>query len=174
MFSFTVVSLPILGMAYLFGGVQLSDLCYLILVLLMAAVQAATAAIVASSLFRSAIASFFTTYALLAALAFGPPICAGILDEMHMLPRIRLFPDLPVREQLYMPFTAFILMIEMIGRGSVSWSTAILSFWPSLLVAVLMIGVSMVNVHLLHADKGLAIAERRTRLRNLLKLLWDP
>ncbi|MCA9062648.1 MAG: hypothetical protein KDA96_06300, partial [Planctomycetaceae bacterium] len=64
--TFLVVTLPVLAIAYLLGGLQTSDVILLFLIALMAAIQAATAAILCSSLFNSAIVSFFATYGLLA------------------------------------------------------------------------------------------------------------
>ncbi|MCA9036330.1 MAG: ABC transporter permease [Planctomycetaceae bacterium] len=155
--QFMLITLPILGVAYLLGGITLKQTIGSVMILIMAAIQVASVAIFCSSLLRSGTTSFWAVYLTLAALALVPPCIAGILDELRLLPRIQIFPAyVPLREQLYIPFVAFLACIEMFQRDQGGLLDLMMIAWPPILVSTLMLVGSVFAVGRLHSEKGLA------------------
>ncbi len=102
MTTLLLITVPMLGVAFLLGGVELGDVLLILCLLLTAAIQVGAAAILCSSIFHSAVDAFWGTYALLAAMYFVP----GMIIEAAGVPNFALLQTLPADQWhfLCMPY----------------------------------------------------------------------
>lgn len=150
MLALLVISAPILAVTYVMGGVTRTDLTLLILILTTAAIQAASTAIFCSSLYATAMSAFWTSYALLAAMALMPPL----LTELDLLPDVRWIKSLPGDQQA-VPFTMFMLMIDRMWWSAPSLVDAALACSPVWVVAAAALVGSRVALARIGSGRGL-------------------
>jgi uncharacterized membrane protein len=72
MLALMLITLPMLSIAYLLGGLRLEAVFAALIGLFTAAVQVNSAAIMCSALFRTALEAFWATYLLFAIMGLGP------------------------------------------------------------------------------------------------------
>lgn len=134
MTTLLLITVPMLGVAFLLGGVELGDVLLMLCLLLTAAIQVGTAGILCSSIFHSAVDAFWATYALLAAMYFVP----GMIVEALGIPTFPLIRTVSV-EQWYFPCMPYLLAFQGLLYGNTSRSDAALSCLPSLVIAIVML-----------------------------------
>lgn len=137
MTNLLLITLPMLGVAFLLGGVQVGDVLVILLLLLTAAIQVATVGVFCSSIFNSALDAFWATYALLAFLFFVPIFFVAAVGE----PSFVLIQTLP-SNQWSVPFMAYLLAFDGITANTTTHADALISCTPSLLIAAMMLWIS--------------------------------
>ena len=106
--SLVIVSSPLFGLAYLFGGLSFSESLLGIGCLLYVVFQVTAVAVFCSALVETGIAAFWLTYAILLAMYFTLPI----LVEMDVLPRMG-GPNVREAEFLFFPFYQVVMLMEV-------------------------------------------------------------
>ncbi len=81
MLTFLLLSMPLLAVAYAYGGVTSARLWSSVYLMLLACLQVGAVAIFCSAFARSTSGAYMLTYALLAALYFGLPVMDEILGQ---------------------------------------------------------------------------------------------
>lgn len=114
MFSFLLLSLPLLAIAYAFGGVTADTVWSAILVAFIACLQVGACAIMWSAFCQSTASAYLLTYVMLAALYFGP-ICAYV--TLRGLRAMRWFRG--IEESLLGMCPPFVLGDSLQGNQSV-------------------------------------------------------
>lgn len=137
MLALMLITLPMLSIAYLLGGLRLEAVFAALIGLFTAAVQVNSAAIMCSALFRTALDAFWATYLLFAIMGLGPPL----LYELELLPNINWFPMVG-RDAVAMPFVLFLGMSVGAIEGFASIGYVLLSTVPPLAVALTMLVIS--------------------------------
>lgn len=137
MTTLLLITVPMLGVAFLLGGVELGDVLLILCLLLTTTIQVGAAAILCSSIFHSSVDAFWGTYALLAAMYFVP----GMIVEAVGVPAFPLLQTLPV-DQWYFPCMTYLLAFSGLLYGTTSRSDAAISCLPSLMIAVIMLMVA--------------------------------
>jgi len=137
MIALMLITLPMLSIAYMLGGLKLEAVFAALIGLFTAAVQVNSAAIMCSALFRTALEAFWATYLIFAVMGLGPPL----LFEMGLLPRVPWFPMVG-SDVLAVPFVLFLAAsVESVG-GVVGIWEVFLSCLPPLVVAAVMLVIS--------------------------------
>lgn len=137
MIALMLITLPMLSIAYMLGGLRLEAVFAALLGLFVAAVQVNSAAIMCSALFRTALEAFWATYLLFAIMGLGPPL----LFEMGLLPRVGWFPMVG-SDVFAVPFVLFLAAsVEAVG-GMSGIGEVFLSAIPPLIVAMAMLVIS--------------------------------
>lgn len=134
MTTLLLITVPMLGVAFLLGGVELGDVLLILGLLLTAAIQVGAAGILCSSVFHSAVDAFWATYALLAAMYFFP----GLIIEAAGVPAFPLLQTLPL-DQWSFPCMPYLLAFTGLLYGTTSRTDAALSCLPSLVIAFVML-----------------------------------
>lgn len=132
MLSFFLLSLPLAGVAYAYGGVDSTSVIKMLSELVLTLLQVGAAALLCSTWCRSTVGAFISTYFLLLFFYAGPPLCGALLRA--------LAPEFT--DQIDIDSFAFLLIppaaIEGVG------SSRKLGWWaiaPSILsIAVFLIG----------------------------------
>ena len=137
MIALMLITLPMLSIAYLLGGLRLETVFAALHGLFTAAVQVTSAAIMCSALFRTALEAFWATYLLFAIMALGPPI----LYEFNLLPTLNWFPVMG-NDVLAATFVLFLGMSVGAIEGFASVSDVLFSAIPPLTVASVMLVIS--------------------------------
>ena len=141
MMALMLITLPMLSIAYMLGGMKLQAVFAALLGLFTAAIQVNSAAIMCSALFRTALEAFWATYLIFAVMGLGPPL----LFEMGLLPRVAWFPMVG-SDVLAVPFVLFLAAsVESVG-GMVGIWEVFLSCLPPLVVGAAMLVVSRVAI----------------------------
>lgn len=89
MFTFLALSLPVMAIAYAFGGITTDDITSAAYLLLLACLQAGAVAIMASSYLRTTMKAFLVSYGIFGALYLGPVVVFVFLNAFGI---IRLRP----------------------------------------------------------------------------------
>ncbi len=137
MTTLLLITVPMLGVAFLLGGVELGDVLLILCLLLTAAIQVGATGILCSSILHSAVDAFWATYVLLAAMFFVP----GMIVESLGIPAFPLIQTLPV-EQWLNPCMPYLLAFNGLLYGTTSRFDAALSCLPSLMIATVMLVVA--------------------------------
>ena len=137
MTTLLLITVPMLGVAFLLGGVELGDVLLILCLLLTAAIQVGTAAILCSSIFHSAVDAFWATYVLLAAMYFVP----GMIIEAAGVPTFPLLQTLPA-DQWHFLCMPYVQAFRGLLYGTTSRTDAAVSCLPSLLIAAVMLTVA--------------------------------
>ena len=137
MMSLMLITLPMLSIAYMLGGLRLESVFAALLGLFTAAVQVNSAAIMCSALFRTALEAFWATYLLFAMMALGPIV----LNEMGLLPYVNWFPVFG-NDVISATFVLFLAMSVRAIEGYASISDVCFSAIPPLMVAAVMLVIS--------------------------------
>lgn len=85
MFTFLLLSLPLMAIAYSFGGISMDYLMSGIFLLFLTCLQVGSLALMVSSFFRTTVQSFIAAYALGFLFYIGFPILCLILDEFNVV-----------------------------------------------------------------------------------------
>lgn len=80
MLTFVMLSLPLMALAYAFGGIEAWDVVSAVLVVVLACLQVSACAIMASAYARSTAGAFLMTYVVLAVVYFVMPVVGEIVD----------------------------------------------------------------------------------------------
>lgn len=143
MTTLLLITVPMLGVAFLLRGVELGNVLMILFLLLTAAIQVAAVAILCSSIFHSALDAFWATYVLLAAMYFVP----GMIVETIGDPVFPLLPSLPLDQWRY-PCMPYLLAFTGLLHGITTHRDGVLSCLPSLLIAgIMLIAASRYVVH---------------------------
>ncbi|MBC7967619.1 MAG: ABC transporter permease subunit [Fuerstia sp.] len=137
MIALMLITLPMLSIAYMLGGLRLQAVFAALLGLFTAAVQVNSAAIMCSALFRTALEAFWATYLLFAIMALGPVI----LNEIGLIPSVNWFPRFG-NDAIAGTFVLFLGMSVGAIEGFASISDVCFSAIPPLTVAVVMLVIS--------------------------------
>jgi len=137
MIALMLITLPMLSIAYMLGGMKLQAVFAALLGLFTAAIQVNSAAIMCSVLFRTALEAFWATYLIFAVMGLGPPL----LYEMGLLPRVGWFPMVG-SDVLAVPFVLFLATSAESVGGMVGIWEVFLSCLPPLVVGAAMLVVS--------------------------------
>ena len=137
MIALMLITLPMLSIAYLLGGMKLQAVFAALLGLFTAAIQVNSAAIMCSALFRTALEAFWATYLIFAVMGLGPPL----LFEMGLLPRVSWFPMVG-NDILAVPFVLFLAASAESVGGMVGIWEVVLSCLPPLVVGAVMLVIS--------------------------------
>lgn len=137
MIALMLITLPMLSIAYMLGGMKLEAVFAALLGLFTAAIQVNSAAIMCSALFRTALEAFWATYLIFAFISLGPPL----LFEMGLLPRFSWFPMVG-SDALAVPFVLFLAASAESVGGMVGIWHVFLSCLPPLVVAAIMLVIS--------------------------------
>ena len=137
MFALMLITLPMLSIAYMLGGLRLEAVFAALLGLFTAAIQVNSAAIMCSALFRTALEAFWATYLLFAIMALGPLI----LNEIGIIPSVNWFPRFG-NDVISATFVLFLAMSVGAIEGFASISDVCLTAIPPLTVAVFMLVIS--------------------------------
>jgi ABC-type transport system involved in multi-copper enzyme maturation permease subunit len=137
MIALMLITLPMLSIAYMLGGLRLEAVFAALLGLFTAAVQVNSAAIMCSALFRTALEAFWATYLLFAIMALGPIV----LNEMGLLPNVNWFPVFG-NDAIAGMFVLFLGMSVGAIEGFASIRDVCFSAIPPLTVAAVMLVIS--------------------------------
>ena len=137
MMALMLITLPMLSIAYMLGGLRLESVFAALLGLFTAAVQVNSAAIMCSALFRTALEAFWATYLLFAIMGLGPLI----LNEMGVIPNLNWFPMFG-NDVISATFVLFLGMSVGAIEGFASISDVCFSAIPPLIVAAAMLVIS--------------------------------
>ncbi len=137
MTTLLLITLPMLGVAFLLGGVELGDVLMILLLLLTTAIQVATVAIFCSSILNSALDAFWATYVMLAAMFFVP----GMVVETVGIPSFPLIRTLPIEQWVYPCMPQLLAYDGLLYQGT-SHLDAAISCVPALFIALLMLILS--------------------------------
>lgn len=132
-----LITMPMLGICYVFGGVTPGIIVSALAIVLTASIQVASTAILCSTLFRTTLEAFWATYGILAFMAVVP----ALMDEYDLLPQIQLIGEVPHGEQGVL-FVVFLASVELVMRGQVEFRSLFLSTLPPLIVSGLMLAIS--------------------------------
>jgi ABC-type transport system involved in multi-copper enzyme maturation permease subunit len=141
MMALLLITLPMLSIAYMLGGLRLEAVFAALLGLLTAAVQVNSAAIMCSALFRTALEAFWATYFMFAIMGLGPPL----LYELDLLPDFNWFPMVG-NEAIAMPFVLFLGMSVGAIEGFANIGYVLFSAVPPFIVAAVMLVISRVAI----------------------------
>ena len=137
MIALMLITLPMLSIAYMLGGLRLEGVFAALLGLFTAAVQVNSAAIMCSALFRTALEAFWATYLLFAVMGLGPVV----LNEAGLLPNVNWFPMVG-NDAISATFVLFLAMSVGAIEGFASISDVCFSAIPPLMVAAVMLVIS--------------------------------
>ena len=137
MIALMLITLPMLSIAYMLGGMKLQAVFAALMGLFTAAIQVNSAAIMCSALFRTALEAFWATYLIFAVMGLGPPL----LYEMGLLPRVPWFPMVG-SDVLAVPFVLFLAASAESVGGMVGIWEVFLSCLPPLIFAAVMLVIS--------------------------------
>ena len=137
MTTLLLITLPMLGVAFLLGGVELGDVLMFLLLLLTTAIQVATVAISCSSILNSALDAFWATYVMLAAMYFVP----GMVVEAIGVPSFPLIRTLSDAQWVY-PCMPHLLAFDGLLYSTTSHTDVAISCLPALLIAIVMLIMS--------------------------------
>jgi len=137
MIALMLITLPMLSIAYLLGGLRLESVFAALLGLFTAAVQVNSTAIMCSALFRTAMEAFWATYLLFAIMGLGPVV----LNEIGLLPRINWFPMVG-SDAISATFVLFLGMSVGAIQGFASTWEVFFTSLPPLTVAAIMLVIS--------------------------------
>ncbi|MDG1894929.1 MAG: ABC transporter permease subunit [Fuerstiella sp.] len=129
--SLVIVSAPLFGIAYLFGGISFRDTSLGLMILLFTIFQITAVAVFCSAVLETGIAAFWATYLILAALYFTWPIFV----ESGFLPRPDFLPSLGDEEFLFFPGYQLVTLVE----DAQSWSEIATLIVPQLTVTLLFV-----------------------------------
>lgn len=151
MIALMLITLPMLSISYLLGGLRLESVFAALLGLFTAAVQVNSTAIMCSALFQTALEAFWATYILFAIMALGPLI----LYEMDLLPNVSWFPVMG-NDVMAATFVLFLGMSVGAIEGFASVSDVLMSAIPPLTVAVAMLVMSRFAISNFQQDAPLS------------------
>jgi ABC-type transport system involved in multi-copper enzyme maturation permease subunit len=134
MTTLLLITVPMLGVAFLLGGVELANVLMILCLLLTAAIQVASVAILCSSVLNSALDAFWATYVVLAGMYFIP----GILLDMIGVRPIVIVPTLDSAQLQYFCMS-YLLALGGLLRGTTSMTAAAISCLPPLSISVMML-----------------------------------
>ncbi len=137
MMALMLITLPMLSIAYMLGGLRLEAVFAALLGLFTAAVQVNSTAIMCSALFRTSLEAFWATYLLFAMMGLGPLI----LNEMGLLPNVNWFPVFG-NDAMAAMFVLFLGMSVGAIEGFASIRDVCFSAIPPLMVAAVMLVIS--------------------------------
>ena len=137
MIALMLITLPMLSIAYMLGGLRLEAVFAALLGLFTAAVQVNSTAIMCSALFRTALEAFWATYLLFAVMGLGPLI----LYEIGFMPKVNWFPVFG-NDAIAGMFVLFLGMSVGAIEGFASIRDVCFSAIPPLMVAVVMLVIS--------------------------------
>ena len=137
MIALMLITLPMLSIAYMLGGLRLEAVFAALLGLFTAAVQVNSAAIMCSALFRTALEAFWATYLLFAIMALGPLI----LNEIGVIPNVNWFPMFG-NDVIAATFVLFLGMSVGAIEGFANVRDVCFSAIPPLIVAAVMLVIS--------------------------------
>ncbi|MEZ6059311.1 MAG: ABC transporter permease subunit [Planctomycetaceae bacterium] len=132
MLSLIVVAAPLLGVAYLMGGVSFSMTAIGLLILVFIAIHITAIAVCCSALLESSLAAFWATYGVLLTLSFGWPVLIGRGP----------FSGLPDNELFLAAFYPLALLLDA-GRDA---GTVMLFTIPANIVTLIAIVVARVGL----------------------------
>jgi ABC-type transport system involved in multi-copper enzyme maturation permease subunit len=134
MTTLLLITVPMLGVAFLLGGVELGNVLMILCLLLTAAIQVAAVAILCSSILNSALDAFWATYIVLAGMYFVP----GIVLEMIGVPPIAIVQTLDSAQLQYFCMS-YLLALGGLLRGTTTLTAAAISSLPPLSISAMML-----------------------------------
>lgn len=81
MLTFVMLSMPLMALAYAFGGIEASDVVSAVFVVFLACLQVSACAIMCSAFARSTAGAFLMTYVILVLLYFTMPVLGHMVDR---------------------------------------------------------------------------------------------
>lgn len=126
--SLVVVSAPLFGISYLFGGLSFVDSLWGLALILFVVLQITTVAVFCSALLESGIAAFWMTYIFLALIYFTWPV----LHKMDVIGNIQLVSSVGRNELALFPVHIFSMIFE---RGLEFWEIVTLLL-PSVFITL--------------------------------------
>ncbi len=125
-----LLTAPMLGISYVFGGISPKVIGLILMIVLVAAIQVTSAAVFFSAVFRTTLEAFWATYILLVLMAFGPPI----LNHYVPMPQITLVSGMPSGQQQVL-FILFLFFSRYVEDGGGSLRDFMIAAVPPLTVA---------------------------------------